>query len=911
MSLLYSWQCDSFLDSVSNYSISAYNHFGIYSTTLPLAPGKVGLGYALGNGTRIDFPIGFGLTNSTNNISFWIYIKKSNWGTSQTIFYNSWDNSSTDSYKLEILNGHFVWNYFNGITRTAINIDSILPSDDTWFHIRFVYSSGGTQWLYINGVATTEINGLISAIQTPLYNYASFGNDLEDNYLIGDCVLDIINIYDDLTDDYNSGNGHERFISTFGGFLVRPTQAIASRDVNVFDSLNVSVSGEATVDLNNICTGGAIVSGVATNSSGLFGEGGAFCRGFARVQKVPAPFRILSDNHLDITYNESGIEGALVSGSAIINTNSSVPVTGGALIQGSASLGFETDGSGNIEISGSSSSKVTYSYRKTFSWKVNRTIVIKKDFSWNVGDIPLSWYRVEGKCTSDANCETNGFQLTNGCGYVTYIQVIAARGLDDLCSKLKEGKLFKPVIWPLKSITKRNNPVYKTDSDSSCDIFEEQDFCSIPECMDFCVDEIVYFKIDANYFIQDNFLVYEGSGNINLSGDAVFSTSGDSTSYFYSGSGSLSISGTSITASEAEYFIDSVGGARVSAEAIIVCPYYAYESLVETVVSGSALVTNSRYFHIGSGDLEINGSATFGIGLVGLGGLSIGGVGLSSLNLPHIASGNITLGGDALLVSQAHSYVGSGNFTLEGTASYSSTYAGTYIQDFSLDMFVDKIYLGFIEDSQTSNLTRDTTTVISCGCSDIPLTLSVSHNFNNENQLYRFIKRNKVSFPSSTYLNYKSSNNSWYYAYHFKGIGEQDNNLENWLINFNWNCSEAIDSVSEGGFWNLKINIRKENIETAEDVVTRMSFVMPINTFCRTNINKVKLKYNVKKKIVTTDINFAELDYFEDNIGLFKNKYWTNNPVLNLAISDELSTVLLPRYDYGKFFPKNINSVFS
>ena len=90
-----------------------------------------------------------------------------------------------------------------------------------------------------------------------------------------------------------------------------------------------------------------------------------------------------------------------------------------------------------------------------------------------------------------------------------------------------------------------------------------------------------------------------------------------------------------------------------------------------------------------------------------------------------------------------------------------------------------------------------------------------------------------------------------------------------------------------------------------------MSFTLPTSAFCRDTENKVTLNYNIKNYSLTTDLSFAELDYFEDNIGLFKNKYWNNNPSLNIAISDEISVTPLPRYNYGKFFPKNVDSIFS
>ena len=148
MSLLYSWQGQSFSDSVAGQSLTAYNNSGV-STLYKKAPGKIGLGYSVGNRSSILMPIGFNLLYADNTISFWVYVKKADWGNSQTVLVGTWNYSVDDSYKLEILNSKFVWNFYDGISnRETIEIDDVVPEDDAWFHVRIVYSSG-VQSLYI------------------------------------------------------------------------------------------------------------------------------------------------------------------------------------------------------------------------------------------------------------------------------------------------------------------------------------------------------------------------------------------------------------------------------------------------------------------------------------------------------------------------------------------------------------------------------------------------------------------------------------------------------------------------------------------------------------------------------------------------------------------------------------------
>ena len=781
-------------------------------------------------------------------------------------------------------------------------------------------------------------------IQSAPVSSGRFGNDDYGNYLVGDCVVDIVNIYDDSSsNDYNSGNGIERYVDVFGGGLIRTT---TSADFNQYisfdDSLDTIASGSANVYYDYDSIGGAQVSGNA-NFVNYTSKGGAKCSGVARIVKTAALFeqpqliqsQFLQSKDLadvsvfrstEIVYNETGGSGARISGAAIVNGTSSIPVSGGVVVSGSHIFGLGMAASGTIDAAGLADTKQTNFYLKTISWKVDKNIFIEKGFSWNTGEVPLSWYRVEGKCASSVNCDTHGFQLADGCGYSTYIQVIAARGLPDLCDKLKEGFLVKAVIWPLKSIQKRNNPVYKTDTDTSCDIFEEQDFCHIPECKDFCLDESVTFSAELSMRVEDAFLSYVGEGLLRLTGVATTDTDGYVEDRLYTAGGGLFLSGLADTDMVAEYTYETFGGSFVFGEADIVCPNYAYESNLNVVVGGTAVPTSSNYEYIAPTITEFDeefdddystnylvtrGAGFYGVGLTATGAISVTGSGVSSINIPHIASGYLFIEGSASSISPAYTNVGTGDLEVGGEADYISSYGGEYIQDATINMSIVKVYLGYIEDSASDSLVADTTTVVSCGCSSIPLSLSLGFNFNTENQLSRFIKRNSIVYPSSVSIVYRSLTNSWHASHHFKGVGEQDNNNERWLINFIWSCSESIESISEGGFWSLKVNISKENLDTSEEVVTRMSFIMPTITFCRVPENKVKITYNVKKKTIVTDFSFAEVDYFEDNIGLFKNKYWANNPGLILAITDSAEANPINRYDYAKFFPKNTTSIFS
>jgi len=105
------------------------------------------------------------------------------------------------------------------------------------------------------------------------------------------------------------------------------------------------------------------------------------------------------------------------------------------------------------------------------------------DITWNT-ESELFYYQVQGECINPT-CENTGLDPSDDLCEVanpTFIQVIAARGLSDLCEKLNNSN--SPLKWPIQSIKKHSVPVYQTPGvDYGCNVFEEQDLEQVADCL--------------------------------------------------------------------------------------------------------------------------------------------------------------------------------------------------------------------------------------------------------------------------------------------------------------------------------------------------------------------------------------------------------------------------------------------
>lgn len=159
------------------------------------------------------------------------------------------------------------------------------------------------------------------------------------------------------------------------------------------------------------------------------------------------------------------------------------------------SLDFNFVASGSVVLSGSADVQNSVSYSLASSWRIDGFSEKTLLSSWSVGEGEYYWYRVETIC-APATCDEIG--LNYDCEMTT-VNVVPARNLQGVCDALKSPRINAPVNGRVISIKKYSRPVAKANITlDQCNELIEQDYCHIPECLDYCVDEsvVVYSGLD-------------------------------------------------------------------------------------------------------------------------------------------------------------------------------------------------------------------------------------------------------------------------------------------------------------------------------------------------------------------------------------------------------------------------------
>jgi hypothetical protein len=240
---------------------------------------------------------------------------------------------------------------------------------------------------------------------------------------------------------------------------------------------------------------------------------------------------------------------------------------------------FDMDG-GVVLSSPSLDFSVTLSFLLESSWDIEGEVSLSFSSSWNTGETALQWYRIEGECTS-ATCETLGVNPNDGkCGTGTpdgakFLTTVAARGLTDLCQKLKDPALFPPVVTKIQSIKKYSRPVQKQektiilgsnglavqssgpDPNPECNVLIEQPITT-------CIEEIAFpssLQTTQTGFYMQVFVgayEFEMTGGINTGGEATYAAP----NYIFDMTGGIVISGEA----ELDFWYGTISGGEATAE---------------------------------------------------------------------------------------------------------------------------------------------------------------------------------------------------------------------------------------------------------------------------------------------------------------------------------------------------------
>lgn len=415
----------------------------------------------------------------------------------------------------------------------------------------------------------------------------------------------------------------------------------------------------------------------------------------------------------------------------------------------------------------------------------------------------------------------------------------------------------------------------------------------------------------------------DGSQTLNTGGTADVRSS----NYGYVGTGSVTASGGTAGLRVARRVLNTgrgtlgpeFAGLRVGGQ-------YALnlhtEASGEVEIGGVSLIRSTVWRTEASGEVEIGGEArirsthfswTMNGGLtVGgdfrirnryryrpTGGVVMDGTVLPRLPFNYVATGSVEIGGIPLIKSSAFKWVSDGNaIFIGGSADLNYSDFGTLVVDIGATAFVEDVLLTFPEDSGTDTLEALTTTITRCSCTGMPFLVPFSHNMFTSNKLTQFLNRNGLTVPRVINLSYNSVNDSWQANLHFKGRSTQNNALESWDVVFELSCTSTVDgSDIEQTVWKFGVHFLQKNLSSLEDYDTRILVAFIPDRVCLNGDFNAAITIDTSQNIVSVtpdSVVYQQLLY--DNIGLFKNDYWTLNPDILVQISQTGIPDPIPRY---------------
>jgi hypothetical protein len=531
------------------------------------------------------------------------------------------------------------------------------------------------------------------------------------------------------------------------------------------------------------------------------------------------------------------------------------------------------------------------------SWRIKG--LFEKEFisEWNTGEGDYYWYRIEGTC-GEMKCDTHGIEYPD-CKNLKFFTVVAARNIGEVCDLLKSPTYTAPVNLKLSKVEKYSRPVAKSNIiEGECNILEQQEFCQIAECLDYCVDEdiVVFFNIKTRpiefifeYQMQGSFSI---SGNVTIGNYYEYSSDIDNMSF-------LSLNGSSDLF--LKIFYESLFGPIISSDIEFQSNRFDYQSQGRIELGGVSQNISSSKTYDYLVKLNLSGTSNPTRIVNSLGEMNISSDSDVFVRYKLNPQGSIYL--DGILqdkVSPSYSYAAQGDMVLEGSSNSNFYNIGTIVYLFSFNIRAFDFKLEEKEIEYGTNLTiADAVAFPVCGCGPLGMSILLTHNINNSSVLNSFFKRNAISNQNKVNLKYKAEDNSWRSIQHFIGRSRDGVSFEDWTIFLTLQC------MQQSSAWRFSFIVKSQNKTTTQDLQTRFLIDMPSNLICfddnistnirtyiGTNQSQVtkgqasfvtspsrSLIANYRKTTTIIDGTFNDYLVYNDDLGLFKDSYWLNNPV--------------------------------
>lgn len=599
-----------------------------------------------------------------------------------------------------------------------------------------------------------------------------------------------------------------------------------------------------------------------------------------------------------------------------------------------SSSDFSYVGTGSVSISSSATAFFGISATSEFAWRIQGVVESGLESSWRVGDGEYYWFRVEGEC-GKVECDTFGVQNRN-CNRMTFTTVVAARDVAEVCEVMTSPVLNPPVQAKIISIRKYSRPIARTGPASSdCNILDDEEFCQIPECEDYCLDQRIVNDIGFRSFAIESIYAREMSGGVNLSGsadnnskrsfdpsDVLLQLSGSSdlyASYFYTPYFSISMmelsimsvyslemSGSAEINSNARAF-DMYGGAVLSGGAQFVSPVWNYPNsylLSLETESGDEILSEdgslTEFEHSSSLpvlDIVLGGGATIGYLHIASGGLMLEGGSDSIMRLNHDSFVSLEIGGSITdLISSGFYYQPSSGGNLSGEAELGFEDIGIISTNIQVASSVFDLGYDFNPVNYESQLTiSDSFVVSACGCSSAGLSLEMFHNLFESKFLSSFMDRNGLVSPTSSQMRYRSLDSSWRNVHHYSGTldsggyGKISTFFSLDCVENSWRFSFVVKNSENRAETKFICDIPSDLVCGSNDISTEIELQIRRRTGQPTSGQSIYVvtphsvrpgPYSAAEDL-SVFVGGMQNQYmvYYDELGVFGDSYWLRNPL--------------------------------
>lgn len=406
--------------------------------------------------------------------------------------------------------------------------------------------------------------------------------------------------------------------------------------------------------------------------------------------------------------------------------------------------------------------------------------------------------------------------------------------------------------------------------------------------------------IDVEVFYE-----FEDASRLRIGGES----STASQSYHYSGTGSVEIG------SNNRYRV----GYRFSARGPAFLSGHGCIQYVEVPSGGASLGGESRttpFMETAQGGAKCGGDPLITPYFEsGSGGALASGIAKLTMAYRMTATDGVVVSNDAFVPTVVLRTTGTGSVSIAGAAVVRSS-------NYSWESDGNAIFVGGSTDTRSSDITVPTLSVgfgmvvlqttatfesdvhvgdadvlaeniSKCGCLQVPLTIQLTHNIARNNIFANFLARNGLTLSRTVNLNYNSPNDSWQANLHYRGRAADSNTIETWTLVFEVMCTDTVGGISIGrDVWKTAVQVFRRNQTTGVDYETRVVVAILPEEVCGRTENQLNFRVaydtELNVAVVTPNATVYQNTLF-DNIGLFKNRSWVQDPELNLLVSQSVT----------------------